>query len=641
MQDADASVPFNFLLDQGQDSLPGMAAAVAGSYMISARDAVERDLESYLKQVRGARDEDGTPAVHFPSNFDSVVSLMGRQDLGLLGEEGGGGKGMQGMEQWATKGQAAGRGVEGTGAVATGETMGGWTKYALQEGLDAQGPFAKYRGIFADETNLEDEIRRGLAKIQHLDLVLAAKLRRAKEVAAERATASRQAGGIATREAGEGKGERAREGARRTGRGGKALADEELYGDVDSERPSSSDSRDSGLGGRRWKKDKAFLTQRGNLTDEPGTARGRKGKGRRNHIKENMERVAAGGKALTAEQEERVQRILQALEDSAPEANAVLRELELFGLTAEDEENLAEIDRKLEELGARPPPRVAAWSIVDLVGGDGCGTVALEDGRRKRAVEDRLKDIDGQLQVLGEAPLMLEDVHDGEWGNASDFTPSTASGTRTSGHCEPRPVSATEIARLINQSKHSLGERGTETEGDKYAKPQEEGLRLRCLLAELKPEVESLAEKREKKREEKEQQRRAGGEDGKEGGRSKGAGRGVGVEASDGGKENDFQRADEMKELDEATKLEKQKQRRRRRAEKKAAMVKAAAAEKSSSQILPNHMQGLFRAPFDDLNATIEKAQRRTELMLERASLMKPVIGEGAVGELATVLESG
>jgi hypothetical protein len=39
------------------------------------------ELEQYLTEFREKKGADGTPLVHFPSNFETIVEAMGRKDL--------------------------------------------------------------------------------------------------------------------------------------------------------------------------------------------------------------------------------------------------------------------------------------------------------------------------------------------------------------------------------------------------------------------------------------------------------------------------------------------------------------------------------------------------------------------------------
>lgn len=75
-----------------------------------------------------------------------VVELMGRNDLAE-----GGGERAATEEDGERRGGGGGSGGGGNGSKVGFDGL--WTRYVLAEGLDADatGPFAKYRGLFADE----------------------------------------------------------------------------------------------------------------------------------------------------------------------------------------------------------------------------------------------------------------------------------------------------------------------------------------------------------------------------------------------------------------------------------------------------------------------------------------------------------
>ncbi|CAM9593956.1 unnamed protein product [Choristocarpus tenellus] len=145
-----------------------------------AHNKLREELTHYIKVIRARLDEDGAPSVAFPKNFDHVVSLMDRRDLAprevcYNGQAQSGGKGLE-----ARLGSSSG-------------SKGGidqhpWARYLLEEGLDKTGPFARYRGLFADEQTQESKLQRGLARMRELDFRLArttekARVLRRREIA--------------------------------------------------------------------------------------------------------------------------------------------------------------------------------------------------------------------------------------------------------------------------------------------------------------------------------------------------------------------------------------------------------------------------------------------------------------------------
>ncbi|KAK7239175.1 hypothetical protein SO694_000273110 [Aureococcus anophagefferens] len=110
--------------------------------VLSARNDVERaelwrELGDYANAIRSAKDADGAPTVRFPENYDEVVKLMNRRDLG----EGG---------------DAAGR---------------SWAASSLRAGVGracGSGDFARYKGVLDDGAQ-EERMVLGLATIERLD----------------------------------------------------------------------------------------------------------------------------------------------------------------------------------------------------------------------------------------------------------------------------------------------------------------------------------------------------------------------------------------------------------------------------------------------------------------------------------------
>ncbi|CAM9430000.1 unnamed protein product, partial [Ectocarpus sp. 8 AP-2014] len=142
-----------------------------------------KDLQQYMEGVRARTREDGTPKVTFPSNFDEIVGLMGRNDLedrspdqasAASNRSGYAGKGAGGNSREGGGGKASGR--------ETGDRAPPWTKYLLEEGLDRTKEFSRYRGMFAEEQTGEDRLMRGLAKMRELDVRLARATGRAREL---------------------------------------------------------------------------------------------------------------------------------------------------------------------------------------------------------------------------------------------------------------------------------------------------------------------------------------------------------------------------------------------------------------------------------------------------------------------------
>ncbi|KAH8085638.1 hypothetical protein JL720_7630 [Aureococcus anophagefferens] len=110
--------------------------------VLSARNDVERaelwrELGDYANAIRSAKDADGAPTVRFPENYDEVVKLMNRRDLG----EGG---------------DAAGR---------------SWAASSLRAGVGracGSGDLSRYKGVLDDGVQ-EERMVLGLATIERLD----------------------------------------------------------------------------------------------------------------------------------------------------------------------------------------------------------------------------------------------------------------------------------------------------------------------------------------------------------------------------------------------------------------------------------------------------------------------------------------
>lgn len=101
------------------------------------RQDLTGDLEWYLSELRGRRDEDGLPSVVFPPNYEAVVSVMGRADLTPFPQ---------------------GHGSENPQDVPLGQGEGhrSWSHYVLEDGLPGSG----------GEGEVDGTILRGLAKIK-------------------------------------------------------------------------------------------------------------------------------------------------------------------------------------------------------------------------------------------------------------------------------------------------------------------------------------------------------------------------------------------------------------------------------------------------------------------------------------------
>jgi hypothetical protein len=104
------------------------------------------DLEWYLSELRGRRDEDGLPSVVFPPNYEAVVSVMGRADLTPSLSQPHPSQNPQGSENPQDV-----RPGEGEGA-----RTRSWSHYVLEDGLPGS----------AGEGEVDGTILRGLAKIK-------------------------------------------------------------------------------------------------------------------------------------------------------------------------------------------------------------------------------------------------------------------------------------------------------------------------------------------------------------------------------------------------------------------------------------------------------------------------------------------
>lgn len=77
--------------------------------------------------------------VTFPRNFDRVVGLMGRHELGEPPQ----------LEREETSKNGAAGGGGNAEQEKTQDAPPPWTKYLLEEGLDRTKAFSRYRGMFA------------------------------------------------------------------------------------------------------------------------------------------------------------------------------------------------------------------------------------------------------------------------------------------------------------------------------------------------------------------------------------------------------------------------------------------------------------------------------------------------------------
>ena len=114
----------------------------------ASRATAREELADYVDSVRSRTDTEGTLSFTFPSNFDKMVSTMGKDDL-YVGTP---------MEKPNTS---------------------QWMKALVQDAMERQHAF----GVMKDELDDHQRMQRGMARIEHLDRLLQTKTRDAKQVA--------------------------------------------------------------------------------------------------------------------------------------------------------------------------------------------------------------------------------------------------------------------------------------------------------------------------------------------------------------------------------------------------------------------------------------------------------------------------
>ncbi|CAM9300432.1 unnamed protein product [Chrysoparadoxa australica] len=397
------------------------------------QERLREELVRYLAAVRGKKEEDGlTPAVIFPRNFDTVVSLMGKDDL---------------QDHVVSPSAALASDVP-------------WSHYMLRDGLDRDSHYARYRGLFAEEQSEQEKIQRGLAKIKQLDL----RLQQLRACKADRSRRPVEYGlWVGPEEEGEerapdqptplgdegvagiSRGERAEmtDGANQNEVNNKSghnhgtprsVASSELYYGSESGMASSEASA-----GVRSRSSKAFLTQRfntraassraastvapshsttqartGNEAPKmPGKTKLRKQKGRdRDFVEENVAKATkTRSSRLSVQQEMFVADLLEESDDGER-----WRELERYGCDEAEEARLREIDTCVQQLRSDDLQPMASLHLYGLVEpatqekivepGEG----ALRETRSGRLEVQRSNQIESALQQCTQRAVTREEV---------------------------------------------------------------------------------------------------------------------------------------------------------------------------------------------------------------------------------------
>jgi len=306
----------------------------------SQRLSAQQDMQSFLTALT----KEGS-VVTLPDNFNEVVGLMGRKDLG------------------------------------NNEQNRPWSKYLIQDGLDKKAEYNGFKAVFADEESEIEKLEHELARIRQLDVKLRETSRKAKEISLNR----KRLWDEFEREELRKKGivpDDPPESGRQTP---SSVADSDLYTDLSSrrsDRPGTGLSQNS-EGGDSYA---AFVTQkkhrRPNIPSTQNTSRSTRrasinekeeekdfsdgklgpGKIRRRKREEKKKDFVADnrrdvGQRLTQEQEELVARLLEDWEGNTvqdgntPGPQGIWEEISRYGVSEDEELRLAYIDKQLREMG--------------------------------------------------------------------------------------------------------------------------------------------------------------------------------------------------------------------------------------------------------------------------------------------------
>lgn len=337
--------------------------------VLSARNDVERaelwrELGDYANAIRSAKDADGAPTVRFPENYDEVVKLMNRRDLG----EGG---------------DAAGR---------------SWAASSLRAGVGracGSGDLARYKGVLDDGVQ-EERMVLGLATIERLDR----ELRRVQA----KARAVRDLGALAA--------------ASQPPR----LDDAQLAGEATDGGPGTARSLASSASDAVFLTEKRPRSKRSRFRDRNRAESPPKEdeKPATDFVLDNKHRQ--GRSLLTMEQEFRALHL--ALEGDAA-CDDVLEELAAYGGDEDELRRLADVDAQLRALGradvvgATIPGAADRAKLVAERSPRGGGLAAGADdylaaARADRAASRRELDVDKRLAAARGAPLVVLDDDDSD-----------------------------------------------------------------------------------------------------------------------------------------------------------------------------------------------------------------------------------
>ena len=140
-----------FSVPREEEREKGGGGGGVGEREREAASSVREQLQEYLDGVKGRTDENGSPVVAFPKNFDSVVEVMGRQEL--LAEEYASGEDEESRLASSSSRDSADKSKSGSRRSALEPAATPWARYLLQCDLNAEGPYAiaKFEGVLSGE----------------------------------------------------------------------------------------------------------------------------------------------------------------------------------------------------------------------------------------------------------------------------------------------------------------------------------------------------------------------------------------------------------------------------------------------------------------------------------------------------------